>query len=345
MGGIGKTLFGSSGSSKTKQSTTMTPEQQALLTSLLNEFRTPKSISEATNIETFNPNTTDPFGAPLSNLQKLSLTSLENLSQEMGSSGTYTAANDALTKQLQTGGKQDITDVFQNSIVNPYLKNFTDTTLPGVTGNFAGTGAYGSDKMKQQNLALRDLNDSVLSAGSKLAYDAGDSANKNILTALGLVPSVTSAGINNNISLLNAGGVEQATKQKQIDTALSYLDSQNQSKNQKLQAMLSALGLKPFENITTTKSGSSGIAGSLISGGASIFAARPSDIRLKSHIHKIGQHVAGFGIYVYKIYNRWESGVMAQDVLKVFPHAVRVGSNGFYEVNYSALNYQPIVGQ
>lgn len=311
----------------------MTPEQQALLSKLIAEFS--PDVAEASDIGKFDPNAASPFGAPLSNLQNLSLTALENLSQEMGSTGTYQAAEAALQNQLKTGGKQDITDVFQNSVVNPYLKKFTDVTLPGVTGNFAGTGAYGSDKMKQQNLALRDLNESVLSAGSRLAFDAGDAANKNILQALGLVPTVTGAKLQDNISLLNAGAVPQATRQRQIDTALAYLDSQNQAKNQKLSAMLAALGLKPFENITTVKGGSSGIAGSLISAGASIYS---SDQRLKSFITKIGQHISGFGIYIYKIFGQWEVGVLAQEVMLIKPQAVSVAPNGYYMVDYSKLN-------
>ena len=62
-----------------------------------------------------------------------------------------------------------------------------------------------------------------------------------------------------------------------------------------------------------------------------------SDRRLKSKIVRVGTHPRGFGIYEYDIEGRRERGVMAQEVLPILPHAVRMMPNGYLAVNYGAL--------
>jgi hypothetical protein len=64
-----------------------------------------------------------------------------------------------------------------------------------------------------------------------------------------------------------------------------------------------------------------------------------SDIRLKTSIHRIGTTVLGLPLYTFKYRNKpgIYAGVMAQDVLKVKPSAVSIGTNGYYMVDYSKL--------
>lgn len=62
-----------------------------------------------------------------------------------------------------------------------------------------------------------------------------------------------------------------------------------------------------------------------------------SDRRLKSNIVRVGTHPRGFGIYEYDIDGRRERGVMAQEVLPILPHAVRMMPDGYLAVNYGAL--------
>lgn len=332
MGGITDSLFGSAPEANTESVATMTPEQQAFLKKLLAEL-TPQ-IGNVSSQGTYS----GPFTAPLNNLQSLSLDSIENLSKEMGSSTSYINAMGALDKMTATGGKQDITDVFQNSIVNPAMKNFTEKVMPGVIGNFGGMGAYGSDKQKQSQIAMRNLNDSVLAAGSDLAFKAGDSANKNILSALGLTPAMTNIPMDYFTKALGAGTLSNANAQVGISNQLEYLKSQNANKQATLQAMIGALGLKPTENISTVTGGSSGSAGGLMQGAAALYSSGIfSDQRLKSHIQRIGSHILGFGVYLYKIFGKWEVGFMAQEVMLVKPEAVSIHSSGYMQVNYSML--------
>lgn len=78
-------------------------------------------------------------------------------------------------------------------------------------------------------------------------------------------------------------------------------------------------------------SGLMGMAGTL--GSAFI----KSDRRLKSNIKRIGTHRLGIGIYEYDIYGDHQVGLMADEVESVVPEAVRIGNDGFKEVNYAMV--------
>lgn len=70
-----------------------------------------------------------------------------------------------------------------------------------------------------------------------------------------------------------------------------------------------------------------------------------SDPALKESIVRIGEHPAGFGLYLfdYKAEVRDACGhgrmfgVMADEVQAIMPEAVSVGGNGYRQVNYAML--------
>ena len=64
-----------------------------------------------------------------------------------------------------------------------------------------------------------------------------------------------------------------------------------------------------------------------------------SDIRLKTHIHRVGTTVLSLPLYSFQYRNQPGTyiGVMAQDVLKVESSAVSIGANGYYMVDYGKL--------
>jgi len=67
-----------------------------------------------------------------------------------------------------------------------------------------------------------------------------------------------------------------------------------------------------------------------------------SDIRLKTHIEKIGVAANGLPLYNFR-YLGGEAvyrGVMAQDVLERFPEAVCTMPNGYLAVHYDMLGLE-----
>lgn len=76
------------------------------------------------------------------------------------------------------------------------------------------------------------------------------------------------------------------------------------------------------------------VLGGLFDAGAGLFSL--SDRRAKTDISKVGQTMAGTPIYKfrYKHGGPTQIGYMAQDLLETQPHAVTIGPDGLYRVNY-----------
>jgi hypothetical protein len=66
--------------------------------------------------------------------------------------------------------------------------------------------------------------------------------------------------------------------------------------------------------------------------------AKFSDRRLKRNAERIGTGTLGLPIYRYDyLWGEPGIGYMADDVAAVAPHAVKVGPDGFAQVDYGAL--------
>ena len=72
-------------------------------------------------------------------------------------------------------------------------------------------------------------------------------------------------------------------------------------------------------------------------GSAALMAFALSDRRLKSNIKRIGTHPLGIGVYEYDILGRHETGVMADEVMRVKPEAVGLHPSGYMMVDYGRL--------
>jgi len=81
--------------------------------------------------------------------------------------------------------------------------------------------------------------------------------------------------------------------------------------------------------------------GAVASLGGSLGSAFISDRRLKTSITRIGELMAGVGLYLYRyLWDGMETlhmGVMADEVKAVLPHLVQTGEDGFDSVDYAAL--------
>lgn len=65
---------------------------------------------------------------------------------------------------------------------------------------------------------------------------------------------------------------------------------------------------------------------------------------MKENVLRVGEHPAGFGLYLFDYKPEFSAfgtgrqfGVMADEVEKIVPEAVTVGSHGFRTVNYALL--------
>lgn len=99
-------------------------------------------------------------------------------------------------------------------------------------------------------------------------------------------------------------------------------------------------------NYNAQQAANSGFLGGLMNLGGSLGSAymmRPSDIRLKKYIKKIGELSNGLNVYKYHYKKGFglpkgeQVGVMAHEVEQVIPEAVITMSNGYKAVNYALI--------
>ena len=118
---------------------------------------------------------------------------------------------------------------------------------------------------------------------------------------------------------------------------MAKLDEQNNSFKKKYQSpTLTVYG--SVRELTGANSGSNnGDAGTMMT-------AAVSDPALKENIVRVGEHSAGFGLYLFDFKPEFiefgagrQFGVMADEVEQVVPDAVVIGKNGYRAVNYSML--------
>ena len=88
-----------------------------------------------------------------------------------------------------------------------------------------------------------------------------------------------------------------------------------------------------------------GTGGTKIDGNATPTQNNPSDPVLKENVVKIGEHQAGFGLYLFdykaeyrdRLGSERQFGVMADEVQKVMPEAVSQSEFGYRQVNYAKI--------
>lgn len=218
------------------------------------------------------------------------------------------------------------------------------------------------------------LNDMYGQAVTASNEDAGrqqqaDLANQSSnLTGAGLLANIGQDTDASHLANLNAQDVLGSQETAQNNTAAQYpLTYQTQ-----LESLLQGLNTGQYSGQTTDASGTSnthetqtsdpGVLGALgtaaqiaalfatggMSAAASLGASAASgtlgsfmsDRRLKRDAVQVGVRGDGLKLWLFRYLWSpiWHVGVMAQEVLKVKPHAVARHPDGFFMVNYGALN-------
>jgi hypothetical protein len=106
-------------------------------------------------------------------------------------------------------------------------------------------------------------------------------------------------------------------------------------------------GKQPYRTPTLTVYGSiRDMTGSVTGGrGDGLGMQTPSDVACKENAARVGQHPAGFGIYLFDYKPEFRDafghgrqfGVMAQEVEPIVPGAVSIGNDGYRRVDYARL--------
>jgi hypothetical protein len=263
--------------------------------------------------------------------------------------GALNAANDAITRSYQTA------------------------TAPQTASAMEGSGRYGSGayqnavSQNQQNLAtqLGNVDSSMLNSmyqqnmSNMLQGAQGLSSNYNTASQQQLAGSANAPNIVNSVNgaisnLYNMGGNEQALNQSMINAPWQMLNNYSNLiqgqyggntststpyyTNQMAGAMGGAMGGAALGGMLSNGSNYGAGAGAALGGLMGAY----SDRRLKMDIELTGESLEN-GLPIYRYRYLWDaphvrrSGVMADDVRRIAPHAVSRASTGFDAVNYDAI--------
>jgi hypothetical protein len=216
--------------------------------------------------------------------------------------------------------------------MNPYQQYVEDPVNRAAASDYSilkqGLNEAGQFGSNRQILGANDIENTRLSTIGGLRQNAYNSALDNVLTQL--IPQ----RIQDASGLLGIGQF-----QRNLNTATKTAGVTG------LQQLAGALGALPQSGGTTSTQGSNssasdtGTAGNLISTIGTI-ASLFSDERLKENIEPVGEE-NGFPIYEfnYKGDDQKYIGVMAQDVEKIMPSAVRQ-ENGYKSIDYDMIGVQ-----
>jgi len=283
-------MVGSAPSVSSTTQPTVDPAQKSLLDALAGQLGGSQGVSGALNFGQVQPSLTGQYGAPLSQLQNTSLTGIENLLNSF-TGGPSTAGAGPLNQAQGTLSNAqsnpispigpisgvnpiDATAAFRTGVVEPLTQDFSQYTIPAITGAYGRSagGGYSSDAEQAKQQAGTSLARTLAQSGSQFALGAAQAnqgaqatnAELALRTALanqgaqatntqlglagaGAVPNLLAAPgalaqQQENILTggLQAGGVPQATEQTQLTG--QYNDFQS-ILNQIQQKIADALGL------------------------------------------------------------------------------------------------------
>jgi hypothetical protein len=221
-----------------------------------------------------------------------------------------------------------------------------------------------ANQQAQQQAGLS--NQAALNAAQQANQNAGLTANSQGIAAGSALGTLGGQQVQNNLAqygmLTSAGALEQQQQQNDINAQIAQFQQAQTYPQTELGILESSLGMTPYNTGTSGTSsstqttqtsnpaaiatGAMGMLGDLFSGSTAaggLFAGG-SDRRLKTDIKKIGMHHTGIPVYSFRYKGDPKSypkvvGPMAEDVMKIAPHAVRsVDTKGHVGIHMPTLD-------
>lgn len=265
---------------------------------------------------------------------------MANLAETMGGKYLDVDSNPYLQKALGAGFR-------------PQTEQFMQDVLPGLDGRFAGAGRYGSGAHTgTTDRAVDSLNRAQADAAAKASSSAYDAERSRMLgaagTAAGLFPALQAADYQDINAMGQAGAGWDRQNQARIDADIArYNYDANKDWNYINRYLASLNAGYPGGEMSGTAHGSampasrsSDSVGSILGGIGSILGGLGpfflSDERAKEDIEPVGALHDGQTVYSYRYKGdpRTQIGLLAQEVERRHPDAVRRHPTGMRMVDY-----------
>ena len=230
----------------------------------------------------------------------------------------------------------------------PYIDQFNNQVLPGLTSAFEGSGRTGSGLHQAAvDQATTGLNRTISDADAKAGADYFSTERNRMLGAAGMSPQVAGMDYTDIGALGQAGEATDQFNQSNINADIARYNYDNNSQWDYITRYLGILnggypgGVTNSTSFGTQTTPSQSPWGSIF-GAASMglqmlpMLAAFSDVRLKENIHRVGSTDDGQNLYFYNYKGdpTPHVGLMAQEVEQRDPSAVHEHPSGFKVVDY-----------
>lgn len=198
-----------------------------------------------------------------------------NLTSDTGRAGTD-AIQDVIGR-----GPQNFDNYFKDAVEKPLFETFREDIAPGIQRKYAPSGFYSSERLESERRAEEDLIDALTQGRASMAYQTySDDLNRKLtggqaLKSLDLQENIGAEELLNQGKSLGQADRQLAAEQLYRNFGLQrdiYTENQRR-KEHEANLMLAALGVRPFENITTVSGGSTGLLPGLLQAGGTAVGA------------------------------------------------------------------------
>ena len=181
------------------------------------------------------------FGGELSDLTQMSLAGLEQQALNRADGGTP-EEQQAIAKLMEIINSdaqafEELYERFQTEAV----KDVEENVLPMIDRKFANR-FFSSERGEAEARSREDLTDTLLNKRAELSFGTEQQRVQNALAAIGLLPEMQGAGINELMALTQAGMIPSDFELQKFQTNTGLF-------NTRLQQMLAMLGTPMKENV------------------------------------------------------------------------------------------------
>lgn len=228
---------------------------------------------------------------------------------------------------------------FQAGFATPTRKSFAEDIQPLIEEQYAGSGGYWGSARAGAVLDeyRKQVSDPIAEQRGKLGIEAMQWPGR--YGGLIQQAQATAASIQD---------MPRVIQQYGLDRQYNEWVRTQQANIQYINAALSFLGLSSVAYMPREPSLFEQMLPGMAQGATTAItaAAMSSDVRLKKNIRWLGRTLSGLNIYKWE-WRDWAEklvgtsptiGMLAQEVMKIIPDAVSIGTNGYLQVNYSKVS-------
>lgn len=258
-------LFGSKPKTEIETRSTLSPEQQALMSRLFGELSGGPVIPQ---FEQYTGNRIE----GLTDAQLRSLSGMEQRALQLSQTGGVDPmVQQYLMKALEGGEDLGSDEYIKRNIEDPAARYMQEQLLPQLTQRFSGNAAFGSDRKEMESRALRDLMTEVLRNRSDVKFKAGQERNATRGSALNSAAALQQVGSQELSQLFANLDLPRGVGQARLDADYQEFLRGQGYKDTALQTAMQLLGVPAIENIAKTTGGSSGFLSTLVGAAGTIF--------------------------------------------------------------------------